>query len=510
MSRSRQQKLKNSKQRIAYRLRDRNWKEQAEPMFSAQNIHYEISDRFQAIPFGGIGAIHKMVRSLGLIKALDRNLRLLKIHLPYHESDHVLNLAYNLLAGGTCLDDIELLRNNEVYLNALGAPRIPDPTTAGDFCRRFKVYHIEKLMDTINQVRLRIWKRQPRSFFKEAVIDADGVLTETYGECKEGMDISYKGTWGFHPLVVSLAQTGEPLFLINRSGNRPSHEGAHIRYDQAIRLCRKAGFRKITLRGDTDFTQTRHLDRWDEEKARFIFGMDAMPNVVKIANNLPEGAWRPLLRAPKYTVKTSPRQKPQNVKEHVVRARGFTKIRLDSEDVAEFPYTPTRCKKTYRTVVVRKNLSIEKGERVLFDDIRYFFYLTNDRKASKEQIVFEANHRCNQENLIAQLRSIRALHSPLDTRVSNWAYMVIVSLAWTFKAWLALLLPEKGRWQEKHKREKETVLKMEFKSFMNYFMRIPAQIIRKGRKIVYRLLAWNPWQHVFFRAVDQLHGKLTC
>lgn len=510
MSRSRQQKLKNSKQRIAYRLRDRNWTEQAEPMIRAMNIHYEVSDRFQAIPAGGIGAIHKMVQSLGLVKALDRNLRLLKIHLPYHESDHVLNMAYNILAGGTCLDDIELLRNSEVYLNALWAQRIPDPTTAGDFCRRFEVYHIEKLMDTINEVRLRLWKRQPRAFFKEAVIDADGVLTETYGECKEGMDISYKGTWGFHPLVVSLANTGEPLFLVNRSGNRPSHEGAHVRYDQAIRLCRKAGFKQITLRGDTDFTQTRHLDRWDEEKVRFIFGMNAMPNVVKIANNLPKSAWKRLLRIPKYEVKTEPRQKPDPVKDRVVREREFETIRLDSEDVGEFSYTPTRCKRAYRIVVVRKNLSIEKGEKVLFDDIRYFFYLTNDWKVPNEEIVFEANNRCNQENLIAQLRGIRALHSPLDTLTSNWAYMVIVSMAWTLKAWFALMLPEKGRWKEKHKREKEKVLTMEFKTFLNAFMRIPAQIIRKGRRIVYRLLSWNPWQSVFFRAVDQLHGKLTC
>jgi len=510
VSRSRQQILRNRKQRIAYRLRIRNWPEQEEPMFSASNIHYELSDRFYAINVGGIGAIHKMVKSLGFVNAIDRNLRLLKFHLPYHESDHILNMAYNILAGGTCLEDIELLRNDEVYLNGLGTQRIPDPTTAGDFCRRFKVYHIERLMETINKVRLQVWKGQPESFFEEAVIEADGVLTETYGECKEGMDISYKGTWGFHPLVVSLANTSEPLFLVNRSGNRPSHEGAYLRYDQAIALCREAGFKKITLRGDTDFTQTRHLDRWDEENVRFVFGIDAMPNLVQIANTLPKGAWQRLKRPPKYEVKTGPRRKPSKVKDRIVRERGFERIHLDSEEVAEFSYSPSRCKKAYRIVVVRKNLSVEKGERLLFDDIRYFFYLTNDLMALSEQIVFEANDRCNQENLIAQLRSIRALNSPLDNLTSNWAYMVIVSLAWTFKAWFALILPENGRWREKYKREKEKVLKMEFKSFLNSFMRMPAQIIRQGRKIIYRLLSWNPWQPVFFRTFDQLHGKLLC
>ncbi len=109
-----------------------------------------------------------MVRSLGLIDDLDRNLHLLKLHLPYHESDHVLNIAYNFLAGGTCLEDIELLRNNEVYLDALETPRIPDPTTAGDFCRRFHSYHVVSLMETINEARLRVWRKQPESFFEEA------------------------------------------------------------------------------------------------------------------------------------------------------------------------------------------------------------------------------------------------------------------------------------------------------------------------------------------------------
>jgi hypothetical protein len=510
VSRSRQQIIRKRKQRIAHRLRIRNWPEQEEPMFRASNIHYEISDRFNAINCGGIGAIHKMVKSLGLVEALDRNICLLKFHLPYHESDHILNLAYNILAGGTCLEDIELLRNDEVYLNSLGTQRIPDPTTAGDFCRRFDVYHIERLMDTINAVRLQVWKRQPESFFEEAIIEADGVLTETYGECKEGMDISYKGTWGFHPLVVSLANTCEPLFLVNRSGNRPSHEGAYLRYDQSIALCREAGFKKITLRGDTDFTQTRHLDRWDEEHVRFVFGMDAMPNLIQIANNLPKSAWQRLNRPPKYEVKTGLRRKPSRVKDRIVQEREFKRIHLESEDVAEFSYSPTRCKKTFRIVVVRKNLSVEKGERVLFDDIRYFFYLTNDLTAHSNEIVFEANDRCNQENLIAQLRCARALNSPLHNLRSNWAYMVIVSLAWTFKAWFALILPEKGRWGEKYKREKEKVLKMEFKTFLNFFLRMPTQIIRKGRKIIYRFLSWNQWQPVFFRAFDQLHGKLLC
>jgi hypothetical protein len=224
---------------------------------------------------------------------------------------------------------------------------------------------------------------------------------------------------------------------------------------------------------------------------------------------LPENGWKPLERPAPYTVATEPRSQPENVKERIVRERGFENIQLQSEQVAEFEYQPGKCKKSYRLVVVRKNLSVEKGDEVLFDDIRYFFYITNERKRPGDEIVFSANDRCNQENLIEQLKNgVRAMSMPVDNLVSNWAYMVMASLAWTLKAWFALLLPEKGRWAEKHREQKRTVLRMEFKGFLNAFMRLPCQIVRTGRRIVVRLLSWNSWSEVFFRGVDALREGL--
>ncbi len=256
MSDSRRKKLERRKRRILWRLRERQWPEQAKPMFAARNIHYELADKARGLDCGGIGAVQLLVRRVGLAPAIDAELHLLKRHLPYHESDHVLNLAYNLLCGGTCLEDLELRRNDEVYLDALGAQRIPDPTTAGDFCRRFEERDVEVLMDTINDVRVKVWQQSAAGgaeFFEEAIIEADGTMAETTGQCKAGMDINYKGQWGYHPLLVSLANTGEPLYLVNRRGSRPSHEGAAVRFDQAIALCRRAGFKRVLLRGDTDF-----------------------------------------------------------------------------------------------------------------------------------------------------------------------------------------------------------------------------------------------------------------
>lgn len=480
-------------------------------MLRGSNLHYEMADRARGIGVGGIGAMHLLARKTGLVGAIDRHVQVLKLHLPYHESDHVLNIAYNMLCGGKTLEDIELRRKDEVFLNALGAQRIPDPTTAGDFCRRFEEDDIEDLQRAIDEVRLAVWKEQPEEFFEEAVIDADGTFVETTGECKEGMEINYKGRWGYHVLLVSLANTREPLQIENRSGNRPSYEGAGARIDIVIRLCRRAGFRKITLRGDTDFTQAEYLDDWNEDGVRFIFGIDAMPNLVVEADLLPGAAWKPLRRRSKHEVKTKPRERPKNIKERIVREREFENIRLRSEEVSEFDYKPGPCKKTYRVVVVKKNLTREKGEIALFDEIRYFFYITNDRETAREEIVRLANERCEQENLIEQLKSgVRALHAPVNTLHSNWAYMVMGSLAWTLKAWFGLILPENGRWAERHKAEKVWVVRMEFRTFLNRFVHIPTQIIRQGRRIIYRLLSWKPELSVFFRAVDRLHGRALC
>ena len=511
MKKIRRQLSRRRKQRIQQRLKPRNWTKQRTPMLAARNICYELSDRARGLAVGGIGAIHQMARHVGLVEDLDEHVDVLKAHLPYHESDHVLNIAYNVLCGGQRLEDIEQRRQDEVYLDALGAERIPDPTTAGDFCRRFDRLDIESLQSAINETRLRVWRQQPREFLEEAVIEADGTLVPTKGECKDGADFNYKGEWGYHVLVVSLANTQEPLFLDNRSGNRPSSEGAASRFDQALALCRRAGFRWVTFRGDTDFSQTQHLDRWDEDGVRFVFGFDAHPNLIRRAETLKKSAWTPLERPSKHEVRTRRRRRRANVKEAKVIEREYQNLRLDGEDIAEFAYSPMHCRKTYRMIVLRKNLTVSKGERRLFDEVRYFFYLTNDTAAPAWQVVQEANQRCRQEQLISQLHNgVRATSMPVDNLLSNWAYMVMAGLAWSLKAWFALLLPEAGRWADRRRREKLDVLNMEFRTFLNAFMRIPAQLVRTGRRTIFRLLGWNRWQEVFLRGTDQLHGRLRC
>jgi hypothetical protein len=243
--------LRNRQRRLRRRLDKANRTGCHRPMFTASAIHYEIADRTRGIGSGGIGALHALARRVGLIDAIDRQLHLLQFHFPYHESDHVLNFASNALCDGTCLQDLELRRQDEAFLDALGARRIPDPTTAGDFCRRFDEASIRQLQDAIHDVRIGVWAEQPTDFFRQAILDMDGFLVETTGRCKGGMDIAHDGTWGYHPLVLSLANTGEVLGLVNRSANRPSHEGAAAEADRALAVCFRDGFRRALLRGDT-------------------------------------------------------------------------------------------------------------------------------------------------------------------------------------------------------------------------------------------------------------------
>lgn len=493
MNKKDRQKLQNRKRRIDRRLLPRVWAEQPRPMFAASNIHYEISDRARGVSAGGIGAIHFLARRVGLTGMLDRTLHLLKRHLPYHESDHVLNIAYNIMAGNTRLEDLELLRQNEAYTDMLGAQRIPDPTTAGDFLRRFSEADIRALMDGVNSIRRKLWLELPRSERKRAVIEADGTDAPTDGEKKEGIGLSYKGIWGYSPLLVSLANFGEPLFMVNRPGNVPSHTGAAEWFDKAIALC-EGVFDEILLRGDTDFSLTVNFDRWDARGVKFIFGYDAKKNLNSIADSLPEQRFSPLERRPKYEVKTEERDTRKNVKEQIVIEKEYRNIRLQSEHIAEFMYRPGNCERDYRMIVLRKNLSIERGEKRLFDQVRYFYYITNDPQIAREQVVYEANDRCNQENLIEQLKNgVNALRVPSYDLLSNWAYMVIASLAWTLKAWFALTLPRAE--------DREDVLRMEFKRFINAVICIPCQVIKGGHRILLRLLGYTSRMRLLFASL---------
>ena len=495
---SHKQSRKNSakrKRRVASRhARAGHWAAQPQPMMRSGKIHYEIGTNIDAMSYGGIAAVHRLVGKLGLPRLIDERVELLKVHLPYHESDHVLNLAYNVVCGGTRLEDIERLRHDTAYMNALGADLIPDPTTAGDFCRRFGEQQVIELMECINSVRPLLWQGRGNELLGPMTyIDSDGTLAPTWGEQKAGMNISYKGVWGYAPLIISLANTKEVLYVVNRSGNAPSHLGAAEWIDRSIALVRPH-VERVCVRGDTDFSLTAHFDRWAEQ-VEFLFGMDAHPVLVALAQGLPKITWKSLQRKEKYTTLTSQtRERYQcNEKQRIVMEREYLNLRLNHEEVAEFRYRPKKCSRAYRMVVLRKNISKMKGENVLFDEIRYLFYITTRDDLSAEQVVRCANQRCDQENVIEELKNgVNALRVPLYDLVSNWAYMVIAALAWNLKSWFAMMMHLKA--------DRLTYMRMEFRRFLHSVIVIPCRVVRRARSVTIRLIGYRPTINRLFSA----------
>ena len=453
-------------------------------MLTSGKITYEVGGNVDAMSFGGIAAVHRMVTKLGLPEQIDEGLQLLKVHLPYHESDHVLNLAYNVLCAGTRLEDIERLRHDTAYMNALGADLIPDPTTAGDFCRRFTEADVVELMDRINAVRPQLWRTRARDLLGPvAYIDIDGTIVPTDGKRKAGIGLSYKGIWGYCPLLVTLANTKEVLYLVNRPGNAPSHQDAAGWIDKAIDLVSPYAPR-VCLRGDTDFSLTAHLDQW-AQRVDFVFGMDANAALTRIADGLDESCWRRLQRKAPYQNPTGQtRSRRENTKRRIVKEKGYLNLELNYEDVAEFDYQPGKCQRAYTVVALRKNISRSKGEEALLDEVRYFFYITTYTDLTAEEIVALANERCDQENVIGDLKSgIGALRVPLYDLISNWAYMVIAALAFNIKSWFALMMH--------HKTDRRAYLRMEFRRFFHTVILIPAMILRRARSITVRLIGYT-------------------
>jgi hypothetical protein len=452
-----------------------------------------MSERVKATAHGGIGLVHRFVKALGLPTLINDSIKLFKAHCPYHESDHVLNIAYNIICGGRTLEDIEQRREDEAYMDALGALRIPDPTTAGDFLRRFDREDIDSLSEAFNEARTRVWSTKPPSFFERAIIDIDGTIAGTEGECKEGMDMTFKGIWGYSPLIVSLENTREIIYSRNRPGNRPSQDGCFDYLDPAVDVVREAGFKKVRLRGDTAFGITEDFDHWTERDVEFVFGMQAHEKLVSIAKALQFEDWSLVHRKEQGACQRGERK--TRYKQKVIEERGYKNFHLEEEHFAEFAYQPNKCNQEYRMVVLRKTIKVTQGQALLLPEVRYHFYITNIPKSelSARRVIGESNQRCNQENLIEQTKNgVHAMRSPCDTLLANDVYMVIACLAWNIKAWMSLAWPDEEEGAE--------LQRMEFRRFVASVIAIPCQIVSTGRRIVHRFLAYSQWVEAIFRA----------
>ena len=458
------------------------------PVFHNRQVHLKTQQRGQVTPYGGLSLAHNQAMRLGIDQDINRSIDLLKLHLPYCESDHVLTHVYNLYVGGQCIEDIANLQHSRAIKHLLGACRIPDPTTAGDFLRRFHAPHLAAFQAVIDRAREKVWRKLPRRRKQVATVDMDSTIKEVYGDCKQGADFSYNGKWSYHPLLLSLAETNEPLRTINRPGNATSADGAARALHEVLPMVQRH-FGTVTVRGDSAFYQRAIIAACEQHQARFALVMDGYQVLHDRADALDPSAWKPFSAhraedVARVAADRATRRKRKRVRPRRARERGYTTLQTTRQWVAEFEYTlPRRDKacdfglggRTYRVVVKRQEVDVSEGQHYLFTEYRQQFVITNIPRSEMDaaEVICFAYGRCDQENIIEQFKNgIAALRMPTGELLANGAFLMAGQLAWCLRSWLSLLaLPTQ-------------TLRWEWKWFRQAFVYVGAKITQTGRRCV--------------------------
>ena len=441
-------------------------------------LHAELGGE-TATARGGLALAVGVARRIRLPSVLDKHLNLLRVHRPYTEADHVLTHAYNLFSGGECIEDIAALQTCPTARAIMGADAIPDPTTAGDFLRRFDEDSLQDLDRAIDEAQSEVWQRRWKNKKQRAAhIDLDSHLHQVYGHKKEGTDFCRKGYLAYHPLVISLAGTGECLRLINRPGNVNDAQDADLHLDPVMDLV-GARFEEVVVRGDSKFFNQKIFDVVEKHRQKFAVVAPAFQNLKDDAAALPEKAWKPFRPRPHHRPceESKRRQRRPNHRASRVEAHDKRDLKLEKQWVAEFDYMPKRSKKTYRVVVRRQKITERMVGGELFDLWRYRFAMTNIRDRSATEILHFTYKRCDQEKTIEQLQNgIAAMRMPTGGAMANAAFLTIARLANNLKPWIAQLarLGEVIRWS--------------WKRFRHHFVYVAARVVHTGRRAVLRIL----------------------
>jgi hypothetical protein len=465
-------------------------------------LHIEGDPRGEITHYGGLVLAQQFVRRFQVAQRLDNALTLFKRHAPYHESDHVLALAYTLYADGTCLEDQAVLQGSEAVRRMVGACRIPDPTTAGDFLRRFRtVQNVERLSGVTDEVEEAVWSKLPgkirrrRKKHEFALVDLDGHIKRLYGVQKEGADFSYDGRWSYQPLVVSLGGSGECLKVVNQPGSaRPSDAAAQALKEVLPRVRRH--FRNAIVRGDTDFDRSDVFKAVMEEKAYFAIGGRVHPNRAALAQRIAEKNWKPFFpRAERKPRSEFPRHgRTANHRRHKAAKRGFRTLRTIAQWLSEIDYQPHGLDAPCRMIVRRVLIEETDGQGALFQHFRYRLVLTNlPRSYTARQIIDVTYQRCDQENVIEQFgHGIAGWRMPVAEFMGNSAWLQIARLAWNLGKWIAqIALPSE-------------VVRWEWKRFRRHFVYIAAKVLKLGRSWVVRLAG----SHRFLPDILTAHARL--
>lgn len=454
----------------------------------------EEDSRGEMTHYGGLVLAQQFVRKFRVAQRIDESLSLLKRHVPYHESDHVLAMAYTLYTDGTCLEDQGVLQGSEAIRRLVGACRIPDPTTAGDFLRRFGAEEdVGDLRSVTDGIQDDVWghasRRERRLQRKQETgfVDMDGHIKGLYGVQKEGAEFSYDGRWSYHPLVISLAGTGECLRVVNRPGNMHSSEGAAEELREVLPGVKRR-FKDVIVRGDSDFDRSDVFRAAEAAGAYFAICGKQHPNRKRLILKVADKDWKPYTPGSHRPGPRGPsrRGSTPDWRARRVEERGFRTLRATTQWVTEIPYQPSGMDRPLRMVVRRVLVEEKNGQGALFEHYRYWVILTDlPKRHTPRQVVDLTYQRCDQENLIEQLGTgIAGWRMPVAEFWGNAAWLEIARLAWNLGKWIAQLAlePEVVRW--------------EWKRFRRHFVYMAAKVIHEGRRTIVRIGSHRMLPHV--------------
>jgi len=309
-------------------------------------------------------------------------------------------------------------------------------------------------------------------------------MTPASGVQKEGADFSYNGKWSYHPILISMASTGECLAVVNRPGNMTSADGADEAVDGVLEWARPH-FDDVLVRGDSAFDRQNLREVIEHHDGFFAFvgrGHEGRPEQ---AAAIPEDAFHPFLtRADRRRERRrrerdyKPRPKKRSRRRQRSRERNYVEKLQTKQWIAEMTYQPPRQPNVYRLVVRRKLIERRLGQVHLFDDYEYAWVVTNlPNNFSAEDVIDHTYQRCDQENLIEQMGSgLAGWRMPVAEFDGNSAWLEIARLAWNIGKWIAqLVLPDE-------------VTRWEWKRFRLHYVLVPAQLIKRARQMWVRLM----------------------
>jgi hypothetical protein len=371
-------------------------------------VRLEVTDEALTV-HTGLSLFYAMAEALEIPRTLDERVKVKKRESGYPESEHILALAANAFVGGDYLEDLEALREDVAIQRVIGRKDLPDPTTAGDFCRRFTLGHLLQLNRAFAEIEQRVYEHRPE--VTRWTIDVDAKVHEVYGERKQGAAKSYNGVYSLQPLYGFVHETDEMIHCELRSGNtHPGAGGAGF----LRRLKRKIpeGVKEIHLRSDSALYAQKVVEFCEEEGWTFTITADQTGPLMKQIEALPESAWK-----------------------------------TDSEEASlsygETWYQPVKWAHPYRYLIRREKKGEKSGQSALFEVMSYSYYVVvTNREDGVKEVLELHDKRGMSERRIAQFTNEFLFHLPMEGFMSNWVYLLCAQLAYNLSLWIRdLVLP---------------------------------------------------------------------